>query len=296
MLTGNQTEFVMLLTIAYTGMRWSEALAIAPGAVRKEELDIHWKLYELGGRFYRGYPKDGSKRTVDIPPFLRQLLANYLGQGRKLRCPCVEREGDDRDDIPWCHGDEYVFLGARGGHHQRSHFSERIMRPAADGWYTGRSNRPRMPVLVDLNQPYPGAILPPWPANDPAAPPHVPQRRRGLRQPPADAALASWLPVLNGLTPHGLRHGHKTWMDEAKIHRSLSTDRMGHEVPGMDGIYGHITPGMRRELLSVLEDLWTTALQQRAAISRSSAVPMLDALLKNSAAPNSLPETEKPDL
>jgi len=34
------------------------------------QIDIHWKLYELNGRFYRGRPKDGSMRTADIPPFL----------------------------------------------------------------------------------------------------------------------------------------------------------------------------------------------------------------------------------
>ena len=69
-------------------------------------------------------------------------------------------------------------------------------------------------------------------------------------------------------------------MDEAKIARALSTNRMGHEVPGMDGIYGHITPAMRKELLGVLENLWAESLRQRAAISPSSAVPTLDALLK----------------
>src|SRR5215469_1523092 len=31
-----------------------------------------------------------------------------------------------------------------------------------------------------------------------------------------DLAIASWLPLSAGLTPHGLRHGHKTWMDETR--------------------------------------------------------------------------------
>jgi hypothetical protein len=70
----------------------------------------------------------------------------------------------------------------------------------------------------------------------------------------------------------------------------------------MDGIYGHITPAMRKELLSTLENLWTVSLAQRAALSPNSAVPLLDALLKGSfgsepesVAPKPLPETDKPD-
>lgn len=31
--------------------------------------------------------------------------------------------------------------------------------------------------------------------------------------PAADPAPGSWLPVLTGLTPHGLRHSHQTWLD-----------------------------------------------------------------------------------
>lgn len=41
-------------------------------------------------------------------------------------------------------------------------------------------------------------------------------RCEGSGQPPADdVALATWLPLLPRLTPHGLRHGQQTWMEEA---------------------------------------------------------------------------------
>ena len=50
-LTGEETEFVMLLTIAYTGMRWSEALGLAPAYVHDDVIDVRWTLYELRGRF-----------------------------------------------------------------------------------------------------------------------------------------------------------------------------------------------------------------------------------------------------
>ena len=78
MLSGADTGFVMLITIAYTGMRWSEAIGLPPASFYGQTLDIAWKLYELDARFYRGRPKDGSIRAVDIPPFLADLLTQYL--------------------------------------------------------------------------------------------------------------------------------------------------------------------------------------------------------------------------
>jgi hypothetical protein len=60
--------------------------------------------------------------------------------------------------------------------------------------------------------------------------------------------VASWLALRTGLTPHGLRHGHQTWLDDMGVRYVLQSERMGHEVPGMRGVYSHITPGMRAEL------------------------------------------------
>jgi len=56
--------------------------------------------------------------------------------------------------------------------------------------------------------------------------------------------VASWLPILPGLTPHGLQ----TSMDEDGIPEVLKTERMGHEMPGMHGVYGHVSPAMRADL------------------------------------------------
>src|SRR6476646_6516031 len=58
-------------------------------------------------------------------------------------------------------------------------------------------------------------------------------------QPDGDAPLACWLPVKDGLTPHGMRHGHKTWMAEYGIPEILAEQRLGHQVPGMRGLYAH---------------------------------------------------------
>jgi hypothetical protein len=54
---------------------------------------------------------------------------------------------------------------------------------------------------------------------------------------------------------------------------------MGHEVPGMRGVYSHITPGMREGLTAGLQGLWEVALHERAALSERSAVPILSKLL-----------------
>jgi hypothetical protein len=91
--------------------------------------------------------------------------------------------------------------------------------------------------------------------------------------------LASWLPVLHGLTPHGLRHGHQTWMDEDGIPEVLKTERMGHEMPGMHGVYGHVSPGMRTDLKAALQQRWESSLRERVRLSPRSAIPALDALL-----------------
>jgi hypothetical protein len=66
-------------------------------------------------------------------------------------------------------------------------------------------------------------------------------------------ALAAWLPVRAGLTPHGFRHSHKTWMIEDRIPEILAETRLGHEVPGMRGLYSHVSDQMRQELKDKLQ-------------------------------------------
>ena len=77
--------------------------------------------------------------------------------------------------------------------------------------------------------------------------PH-PTRNQAATPPMEPVAVASWLPVKPDLTLHGLRHGHQTWLDDLGIRYVLQSERMGHEVPGMRGIYSHVTPAMRKEL------------------------------------------------
>lgn len=183
----------------------------------------------------------------------------------------------------------------------------------------GRYGRPAAPVLVDSSASWPGVPLSPWPPaipGEPYAPPvgrGVPRlagkdgsgrcpacnRTIQVRQddtlirhkigtercpgseasPSEPVSLASWLPLRAGLTPHGLRHGHQTWLDELGIRYVLQSERMGHEVPGMRGVYAHITPQMRAELRDSLQELWEASLHERAQSAERSAVAVLDGLL-----------------
>jgi hypothetical protein len=67
--------------------------------------------------------------------------------------------------------------------------------------------------------------------------------------------------------------------DDLGIRYVLQSERMSHEVPGMRDVYGHITPRMRDELKTGLQDLWEESLRQRAGIAPTSAVATLDDLL-----------------
>jgi integrase len=301
-ISGMDATFTADITVAYTGCRWSELLGLPPDLIHTDAIDLHWKLYELNGRFYRGRPKDGSMRTVAIPPFLNGLLMRHLASGVPPKCSCIPAH-DENDDTPWCAGDAYVFLTAQGSHYRRSNFSERIFRPAADGWYPPRSTRrPRMPVLVDHQHPWPGKPLPPWPAATTTRP-YLPPQGRGRPRVTDHSRLASWRPILPGLTPHGQRHGYQTWMDEDGIPYVAQSEQMGHEVPGMRGIYSHVTDRMLSEIRDALQRRWEESLRARAALSPTSAVPALNAALMalpnpprrlpmGASAPNLLPNSD----
>ena len=86
-------------------------------------------------------------------------------------------------------------------------------------------------------------------------------------------------PAADRADTHGLRHGHQTWLDDMGVRYVLQSERMGHEVPGMRGVYGHITPGMRAGLRAGLQELWEGSLHERARRNPRSAVTVLDGLL-----------------
>jgi integrase len=57
--------------------------------------------------------------------------------------------------------------------------------------------------------------------------------------------------ILPGLRFHDLRHTHRTWLDEDTLSESFKSQRLGHQIPGIRGVYAHITEPMHPPLLAV---------------------------------------------
>lgn len=147
-------------------------------------------------------------------------------------------------------------------HWRRNGFATWLFQPAVTGRYPGKAPSPSRPVPL-LGEPWPG----------------VPVRGRNA----AGRADACWLPIAPGLTPHGLRHTHRTLMEELGVPPKLMDDRMGHEDGSVQARYTHITPDMRRQLLDGLTGLWLAALDARRSLSPHSPVVTLDRLLRDRA-------------
>ena len=125
---------------------------------------------------------------------------------------------------------------------------------------------------------FPGSPVAAWPPPASCGS-FAPPSGRGIQRLPAGTPLACWLPVRKGLAPHGPRHSLKTWMTEDGIPEILAERRLGHDVPGMRGLYAHVSQRMRDELTAALRARWEDSLRQRAMIDPHSPVPLLDELL-----------------
>jgi hypothetical protein len=104
----------------------------------------------------------------------------------------------------------------------------------------------------------------------------------------AARATACWLTIEPDLTPHGLRHSHKTPMVEHRVPEILSHERLGHQLEGIGGVYSHITATMRDDLLGLLTTEWRAALAARHAMHPTSPVTALNELLRKLAGPSPL--------
>jgi hypothetical protein len=317
LLTGRNDEFTMLVTIGYTGLRWGETIGLEQAFVLPTLINVEWQLREIGGRFFRLPPKDDSYRStkwepqvpVDIPAFLAGLLTAQTEKHARHRCACVREHGGTGS---------HIFYSPDGGHYRRSNFARRVFRPACDGRYEPAGGKPGNLVVVDARE-WPGIPVGSWPPaapGKPFAPPsgrgtphlvsadgtgHCPSCGRAVKlrldgntvihktkagncpgsgqRPRDDVPLACWLPVKDGLTPHGLRHSHRTWMAEDGIPEILAEQRLGHDVPGMRGLYTHVSPPMREVLMAALQARWEESLRERAGIDPHSPVLLLDNLL-----------------
>jgi len=67
-------------------------------------------------------------------------------------------------------------------------------------------------------------------------------------------------PVKPGLTFHGLRHSHKTWMIADGIPEIAQARRLGHRLDNrIVETYSHVAPEVERRLIRRLERRWNQA-------------------------------------
>jgi integrase len=59
---------------------------------------------------------------------------------------------------------------------------------------------------------------------------------------------------------HDLRHTHKTWMIEDHIPEIAQSDRLGHTIHGIRGVYSHTTDMMTTAITNNLQQRWTAAI------------------------------------
>jgi integrase len=89
LLSGRDDEFVAVVATGFTGLRWGELVGLETCYVRPASLRVEWQLYELdNGEFLRCPPKDESRRTVDLPEWLAQLLSDHIRQTQPKPCEC----------------------------------------------------------------------------------------------------------------------------------------------------------------------------------------------------------------
>ncbi|MFD4859285.1 LysM peptidoglycan-binding domain-containing protein [Streptomyces atratus] len=71
------------------------------------------------------------------------------------------------------------------------------------------------------------------------------------------------LPAVEGIAemvPHGLRHGHKVWLDEQGHPRVAVEERMGHKLQGVEGTCSHTSPEMELGIARGLQEAWEKSL------------------------------------
>ncbi|WP_326806722.1 integrase [Streptomyces sp. NBC_01775] len=64
------------------------------------------------------------------------------------------------------------------------------------------------------------------------------------------------VPAMSGKRIYLLRHGHKEWLEDDGHLETPTEARMGHEIAGVKGLYGNVTPGMELRIIETLQARW----------------------------------------
>lgn len=121
----NRNQCLLIITAAYTGMRWGELAGLHRDNVDLTNSRLHittdGALHEVNGHLSLGHPKTRSSvRTITLPPFLTQLLAIDLAASIRpfvfttLRGKALRRSGFQRG--LWA-------PAVRGGNHAQEHWA-----------------------------------------------------------------------------------------------------------------------------------------------------------------------------
>ncbi|WP_433719513.1 LacI family DNA-binding transcriptional regulator [Actinoplanes sp. CA-051413] len=291
-------------------MQGRELVGLETRYVCPKSVRVEWQLYELDtGELHRCPPKDDSYRTVHIPAWLGSLLTAQVGRRPVGACECHGQRyafggygtanGAARRSVPKlvdvaraaavskgtvsnvlnrpqlveAATRETVMaaverLGyARGApttavaaHYRRNGFATWLFQPAATGRYPAKAPKVARPVPVTAD---------PWPG--------VPVRGRNA----ADRANVCWLPIAQGITPHGVRHTYKTLMVGLGTPATLMDDQMGHSDGSVQARYSHATADMLRQLLGGLTGVWESG-AGRSALTTSPVKPHCGWQIKDS--------------
>ncbi len=105
----------LVLTAAYSGLRWGELAALRPGDIDLEAgtISVVRKLSEVNGKLTFSSPKTAAgRRVVGIPGFVVAAIERHL------------------DDLELDDADTLVFATTDGGPLRRSNFRRRVWEPA----------------------------------------------------------------------------------------------------------------------------------------------------------------------
>ncbi|WP_433701840.1 tyrosine-type recombinase/integrase [Nocardiopsis sp. CA-288880] len=270
-LSGRDDEFVLATAMFYMGLRISEAMGLERDLV-STRASLQYQLHGgPKGAFYRKVPKDGSVRDVDLPPFLRELLAWQAGQvshptppkGARW-CPCGDTLEEQYRHPPGVH----LFSGPDGSYHwPQGVFREQVYYPAAQGLFYPTDKRFRRPVYQSLRED--GSMPGPFDWESTL------ERRARM-----EAAVTCWAPLVPGFTPHGMRHSHRSLLDQLGVRKPLMDERMGHSDRSVSASYAHPTAPMRAAMLAGLAAEWEQALEWRRSLGVSSAVSVVERLME----------------
>jgi integrase len=222
--------YVYILTMAFTGMRPGEAYAL-----RREYCHPAWPTADprIDPAEEVRYDEDLERYAGAQPmPAIRVEWQHQREDGElKLFPPKYESRrtlvvpqflGELLEMLCASHDSEWVFPSINGGELAKANFTYHYWRPIADG---RKASVPRQKG----------------------------SGRGGTWRPlPAIPAVPGWA----GKRQYLLRHGHKEWLDEDGHSRIAVESRMGHELAGVEGLYGNVTPPMERAIMDSLQGRW----------------------------------------